>query len=130
MSAMKATAGPFIVTHRANIGVDYDGKESWVVDSRRAFASLEDAREHAWTTIHQIDASRVSLSATRMKWAQLPETGGTVELPDGTVLEVEPTTIVALGRAAGLPGPTGGYDPSQPTSARTVLEAFNAKQAA
>jgi len=111
MSAMKATAGPFIVTHR-------HGTETF---SRRAFATLEDAREHAWTTTHQIDASTHSLSLARAKWGTLTETGGTVELPDGTVIEVEPIGFSRLYDAAGM---TWLATPGE------VIQAFNAKQAA
>jgi hypothetical protein len=68
------------------------------VVSHRAVATLEEAKDYIWDLMHT-NAAKRSLSVVRMRWAALPESGGTVTLPDGTVIEVKPTAIETLATA-------------------------------
>jgi hypothetical protein len=63
----------------------------------------------------------------------IPESGGTITLPDGTVIEVEAIGWSALARAAGRTAAAvdaGLIEPATPgKGAETILAAFNAREA-
>lgn len=87
--------------------------------SRRAVATLEDAREHLrcelpgayeWIT----DGDYADMMADIVA---LPESGGTVgPLPDGTVIEVAQVSWLALGAGLKVENPTD----------QKILDAYNA----
>lgn len=94
-------AGPYVVTVYA------DGLGERVasrVASRRAFARLYgfpgSASARVWEVVHAAHATTTfkvhEWKAARTAIHQLPATGGTVDLPDGTVIEVEATTWEAI----------------------------------
>jgi hypothetical protein len=97
---------PYIVTTRR--------PEGYAV-SRRAVATLEEAREVVWEVLPAGSA-----------WAGRAFTGGTVTLPDGTVIEVERTTWNALADA--LNGPQFVWPASTEAAQRAQIDAFNARQ--
>lgn len=113
------------------------------VASRVAVATLEEAREWArdyvlgvnqWTglrgsTLHP-DARQVEWLRLEREIRDLPESGGTITLPDGTVIKVEQTTWYALVAGWGehwqreADRATGGDTEAQ----QRILDAFNAQE--
>jgi hypothetical protein len=88
------------------------------VVSRRAVATLEEARRGLLKTDDSLYATAMSL----------PESGGTITLPDGTVIEVRRVMWADLiAEAARESGITKGMPPAewQPR----ILDAYNARQA-
>lgn len=72
----------------------------WPRVTRRAVATLDEAREAARESVNAID---VGLFRECEQAELLPEHGGTIgPLPDGTVIEVEPATYEALIAALGI----------------------------
>jgi hypothetical protein len=126
--------GPYIVTTKrrlagrvnvptADAGPQPFGGERYRVLSRRAVATLDEARMHTWRTVSLQAAYAVSA---------LPESGGTVgPLPDGTVIEVEATTWQALAEYGGLLSDGGliyAAERGSPDAQQRILDAYNARQ--
>ena len=104
----------YVITTKRPGRYDYDPPPIRV-ESRRAVATLEEARRMAWRTAEFGTWSSDAVTET------LPESGGTVgPLPDGTVIEVEPASW------DDLVGP-GGWNAS--TSEAEVVDAYNAREA-
>lgn len=93
------------------------GMEPWTVFSRAA-ASLDGAQQFARTELYERvsreERTETSLgyereaywfTALRGEANDLPEEGGTIELPGGIVIEVAPITEHALGLAIGREDP-------------------------
>lgn len=97
------------------------------VVSRRAVATLEEAATIPGDAIRQWRDAVPS----REKWnaayellraaENLPESGGTVSLPDGTTIEVEPISWRDLRIAA-------GYEEIHSDTGRKIVAAYNAAQ--
>lgn len=84
---------PFIVTTKRPVDAVDCGhpeapRDGWPV-SRRAVATLEEARTAAQKPCGKDLMARLEASL-------IPESGGTVSLPDGTVIEVESSTAQTL----------------------------------
>jgi hypothetical protein len=99
--------------------------------TRRAVATLEETqallREAIIGSAHPDVAPRLSLSTTECLMyhgtiSSLPKTGGTIGLPDGTVIEVEFTNWADMAKSIGKP--YSKYD----WRADELLDAFNARQ--
>lgn len=97
--------------------------------SRRAVATLDEARKAAYRAV--ADSNAHALDATAAHAAHnLPESGGTIALPDGRVIEVEPTTWLMLARAAGViyaAHPDRQENPPAHVQAE-IIAAYNAAQ--
>lgn len=122
----RLSEGPYIVkTRSVRIGqsAQVRNMRGAFVLSRRAVATLDEARMHVWRTVSLQAAYAVSA---------LPESGGTVgPLPDGTVIEVEATTWVQLCLDADLPVRTYVAWPADEVpeaNKQRILDAYNAKQ--
>lgn len=114
---------PFIVTHwgPASFAAHVEGYEQEAIE-RRAFASLEGAREHVMRAYQPFDHpdgrdinQRVLFldgtpnhveSLRTTGWCKIDESGGSALLPDGTVLEVQPCNPVHLAERTVVELPT------------------------
>lgn len=132
---------PFIVTTKRPEGYYTDLPPK--IASRRAVATLEDRKQPngeiekgARTVVHDIvaaaDCNGEWSSADYRFYQQarsITESGGTVgPLPDGTVIEVEPTTWKAL-----TPDPGWGFtvaraEAGDAKAQQAILDAYNARQ--
>lgn len=74
------------------------------------------------TTAHQYDDVYEAIDA-------LPESGGTITLPDGTVIEVEQKAWRYLALAAGLPVSVAERADDDGRLHQRILDAFNAQEA-
>jgi hypothetical protein len=114
---------PYIVTTKR-----LDSSEGWADSglraSRCAFPTLEKAQDAAWDAIPDKDAYVRWLYETGVDTA-IGEQGGTITLPDGTVIEVEQTTWQVLVDASGLAVP---IDPDAWLEHHEILDAYNARQ--
>lgn len=92
------------------------------VGTRRAVATLEEAREAAYVAARHHDDTDDGEYETAAH--RIDEAGGTVgPLPDGTVIEV---TRVAYNWVAGV-AEDGGAELSEDASCAEILAAFNAE---
>ena len=86
------------------------------IDTRTAVATLEEARESAFQTItDSLMENPFDLDAL------ISEAGGTITLPDGTVIEVRQVDWAELN------GEHGYRLSSSPAMAERIIAAFNAK---
>lgn len=107
---------PYVIT--TNQGRAF-GRSPIRVLSRRAVATLDEAQKEA--AKGQQGLVRASIAA---EFSRFPEQGGTINLPDGTEIEVSPADWAYVSRAAGFfPHP----DPSDETQTQ-ILSAFNTSQ--
>lgn len=125
--------GPYIVTTKRHVPEWHRDhmltlKAHDEILSRVAVATLEDARDRIEKT--EGYAGNV--------YDDLPESGGTITLPDGTVIEVEETTWIRLvmdirakaSKTAGRDGlDTLGAMDGDTEAQRQILDAFNAQEA-
>jgi hypothetical protein len=119
---------PYIVTTKRRGYMGLGLVRSPRVVSRRAVATLEEARDFIYSLCAEtdVDDERIADDIDR-----LPESGGTVgPLPDGTVIEVEQVTwhelthrTTNVGRYW-LPADHGHTD-----AQAAILDAYNARQA-
>jgi hypothetical protein len=124
--------GPYIVTtkRQGRREAGWSGWTPWEVLSRRAVATLDDARdevERRWTATlpwaQEGIRGRIDLKIT--------ESGGTVTLPDGTIIEVEATTWQWLAARTDLfdRQSVARYAGQGDTNVqRRILDAYNARQ--
>jgi hypothetical protein len=110
---------PYIVTtRRPDRSYDHEvlGEDRGGV-SRHAVATLEEAQDHIYSVCAEgeTDDEIIADEIDRM-----PEQGGTITLPDGTVIEVEQTRWIDLIHAS-----TATTDSSD----QAILDAYNARQA-
>lgn len=100
-----------------------DRSDMSVVVSRRAVATLEEA-------FNNVPPAVRSTLGLLDKLLALPESGGTVRLPDGTVIEVDRLTWVELAVTAKMDRPRlAAYDALNSRRARRrIIDAFNASQ--
>lgn len=92
----------------------------------RAIATLEEVRDSLQPIVREPADPRVR-SKLVSQLRRLTESGGVIgPLPGGYVIDVQHVTWPELGILAGNPAPTGGFDPSQPTSKQSVIDAYNA----
>lgn len=103
---------------------DSDGRSFYVpVSSRRAVATLEEARQHCFA-VPPDESYYGEFDDFYEAVAALPESGGTVgPLPDGTVIEVGRCSWMYLKIHTDLPG-----DPHGTLSEREIIDAYNARQ--
>jgi hypothetical protein len=132
---------PYIVTTKRKCDSCWDGRPKWAGTmpappcgacggsgesvSRRAVATLEEAQDHIYSVCAEgeTDDEIIADEIDRM-----PEQGGTITLPDGTVIEVEQTMWADLiAEAAGASGVTEGMDAAE--TQQRILDAYNARQA-
>jgi hypothetical protein len=78
-------SGPYIITTKRERTMYQPGDPRRVKESRRAVAALDERA--IWNSLYGVEVP--DREETVEKIATLPESGGTVELPDGTVIEVE-----------------------------------------
>jgi hypothetical protein len=119
---------PFVITTYEPVptGVEHMGAVEMTREpvSRRAFATLEEARANVAALV----PDEIDLDC----WASfsLSESGGTVALPDGTLIEVAPRTWEELAhdkRAEGWPDDLPAeYEPT--AAQRAIITAYNAAQ--
>lgn len=104
---------PYIVSHvnpEVFYGDDHCGHIApEEVLSRVAVGSLEEAKGAIFVEIADPGGPAstpfsVPRSVARMKAARLPESGGSVSLPDGTRVEVRATTWLGLASGCGMSG--------------------------
>jgi hypothetical protein len=90
---------PYIITTRRRESLGWrptgevESAKVWEVKSRRAVATLDEAREAAHGIVNRAPAGRAEqyTSSPGRDAMTLPESGGTVgPLPDGTIIEVAP----------------------------------------
>lgn len=93
---------PYIITTTTRRGPE--GATKFDV-TRRAVATLDEAREEAWDAYSQPDdVARETLDALAEQVFAITEQGGTIgPLPDGTRIEVETATWDELADDAGTP---------------------------
>lgn len=123
---------PFIVeARRENLPDVVSGERDAVIVSRLAVGTLEEARAHAKGLV-TLNRSAFYSAAFDLAMAQidaLSESGGTITLPDGQVVEVEPVTRQFLWLA--IAGFAHGYRPEELAQQDDKLcSAFNARFAA
>lgn len=115
---------PYIVTTKRRYtdvedGVERDRSEPL---SRRAVATLEEARHAAYAPFRERFYPNEPYREASRAIEALGESGGTVgPLPDGTVIEVEQIRDYELAKAAGV---------ALPSHLGTILDAFNAQETA
>lgn len=120
---------PYVITTRntdprQRMAVEPNGR--WTdVTSRRAVATLDEAREAARETIYRQEMSGRANDPQFVKVARefhrIDDEGGTVgPLPDGTVIEVEWVTLAAMAGS-----PVANYNPAHTAE---IIDAFNAAQ--
>lgn len=87
--------------------------------SRRAVATLDEAQDY--------------LMALAGEWQQegiwpndLTDQGGTIPVPDGTIIEVRQVEWLALWKASGLHKPSGGWEALVEQNRSEIINAFNA----
>lgn len=115
---------PYIVTTKRHHAITADpGCDDLIAVSRRAVATLEEA-------FNNVPPAVRSTLGLLDKLLALPESGGTVRLPDGTVIEVDRLTWVELAVTAKMDRPRlAAYDALNSRRARRrIIDAFNASQ--
>jgi hypothetical protein len=103
---------PYIVTTKRRGYMGLGLVRSPRVVSRRAVATLEEAQD------------LVREAGATVTAAVITESGGTITLPDGTVIEVEQTTWWTLASHAGFKGANRAAQAEY-----LILDAYNARQA-
>ena len=96
MTERHPTSGPYIVTVRPYVDPD----DMYTAESRRAVATLDESEIHLFLVEAGVRAPDIAAE----KITRLPESGGSVSLRDGTVIEVEyvsPLTLASRCRASG-----------------------------
>jgi hypothetical protein len=116
---------PYIVTTKSR----YSGANDlgyWATTSRRAVATLEEAHETAREACLYAPGSVKAIAQAVRDVFALSESGGTVTLPDGTVIEVDRVSMDDLIRRMGddLSSVARVIWPDD-----EILAKFNAKQA-
>lgn len=100
------------------------------LETRRAVATLDEARRLVLRTIDRHGARQRDRRAA----CGLPGSGGTVTLPDGTVIELKTTTWYVLWktwRNPGLPSPIlESAVAGDPDAQQRILDAYNARRSA
>jgi hypothetical protein len=95
--------------------------------SRVAVATLEKAQNATYSAAYQITKPERSFLPLAKVREAITESGGTITLPDGTVIEVAQTTWTQIQVAAGLSDrEVAAYGP---TRTARILDAFNAQEA-
>jgi hypothetical protein len=116
---------PYIVTTKRQ---DQHFAEVAEYESRRAVATLEEARQAAWRA-HPLFGTTNGYAMMKARdeiTLAFPDSGGTVgPLPDGTVIEVKPISWDDLRDE--IPGPLPRAEGQTRQSA--ILDAYNARQA-
>lgn len=110
------------------------GNVESIILSRVAVATLEKAKAESRKVVGVLGGSSGSTLSPLHLIDSLPESGGTIgPLPDGTVIEVKPTTWADLWVASGLDQQTlvdADYanepGPDQDDARQRILDAFNA----
>jgi hypothetical protein len=120
------SAGPYIVTTKRG---NPPFPNNAVLLSRVAVATLGDARKRASGVVAESALRGAPLTVLTRAALTLPESGGTITLPDGPVIEVEATTWQVLWHvsdldAEELAGALGGIEACQ----QRILDAYNARQ--
>lgn len=122
---------PFIVTTKRPLMDPPLRSDGFEVASRRAVATLEEARD----AIRKFMEDRFTYGRRYFPDADaLIDSGGTVgPLPDGTVIEVKPSTWLQLAIAAGMraAGLAAAYAERRPSgiNARRIIVEFDAREA-
>jgi hypothetical protein len=113
---------PYVITTRHNRAET----APLTFPSRRAVATLEERRA-ALIDLLETHKPRINSASTFRALVDcvidLPESGGTITLPDGTEIKVEPCPYSSLAGFAGL------TIDSMPTDAQ-IIDAYNAAQVA
>jgi hypothetical protein len=124
-------SGPYIVTKLVPLSPPEAGHDV----SRRAVATLEEARSLAAVKVGELDDSEQTNAVCDWPMAyraarEMPASGARLSnFPDGTVIEVEKTTYVHLACDSDWKWPENDTDYSSPARHSTeVLAAYNAKQ--
>jgi hypothetical protein len=98
---------PYVITTGASWGKNLGARDKYAVTSRRAVATLADARAAANDAIYRGEGESDHAHHWQPFYVDadaLPEHGGRVgPLPDGTVIEVEPLDWRALRKWEHLP---------------------------
>ena len=91
--------------------------------ARIAVATLNEAREAAWSECERLAADAPASQATLAQCEDVPESGGTIgPLPDDTVIAVEQVNWIKLAEMAGYTGSLEGrWWP-------LIITTFNAKE--
>jgi len=96
--------------------------------TRTAVATLEEAREACYDVLIKLDNDPAPYFDAHFAVDNMDDSGGSVgPLPDGTVIEVRPTTWERVARDAGLETWRLVTDPA-PVVGEQILAAFNAAQ--
>ena len=111
---------PYVITTKRETGDDPYEHEPLV--SRRAVATLEEARDLVWESAR---SSTFDPHDWNKPINEIPDTGGTVgPLPGGTVIEVESVTWEAIAGVSALSNDL----PGRPRTPAEMLDAYNARQ--
>ena len=102
-----------------------------ITTKRRQYGLVVVAR-HAVATLDEANIEIAARHAGSINRFAVTESGGTVTLPGGTVIEVEPTAWQDLALVAGLTFPATVGNRAEDGNEKVqseILDAFNAKQA-
>lgn len=128
--------GPYIVTTKLSAAIPSSKPCERPYDalSRVAVATLGDAQGRAHDVVFRVESEASDEGPIKAfdqayeTLLRLPESGGTVgPLPDGTVIEVEPTTWADLATPSER-GRTTYHQGSYQWDQQRILDAFNAKE--
>lgn len=119
---------PYIVTAKRRWDDAATNTGGFSVESRLAVATLDEARAFVGNEIADVAANTNRLyPALDKQHRELSESGGTVgPFPDGTVIEVAPTTTDALREAVEISG-YGSWPDCDPSDDE-IIYAYNAAQ--
>lgn len=118
---------PYVVTTGKRFNDTDSGIGGVQVESRRAVATIEDARNAADAILadHSDGAQLMAWAAISAEVPNLPEAGGKVgPLPDGTMVEVEPVALADIWQAIRPDPPNDSPLPSTDE----IIAAYNATQ--
>jgi hypothetical protein len=113
---------PYIITTAVPWGRNLGARDKFAVSSRRAAATLADAKGVAWSAIEDA-AGGDDLGVEDQAIADLPPEGGAITLANGARVEVEQVRWSAI-------NPDMDGDPMGPEDAAIEVETYNARQVA